>query len=501
MANREHLDILAQGSKAWNAWRKKHPKIKPDLSTISLRDSSFGAIDFSHTYLENSDMRGADFTAANFQGAYLYNVDAEKATFDKTNFRDAVLQRGLFQKASLRNINLEFASLYEANFEAADLSNASLRGANLKDANFDQAILKGANFNETNLDGTMLTQCDLSKCTFKKASLVNIKMVNSNLTGVDLSGRTLAGASFWRANLTNANLRDTDCQMVEFAEANLSGADLSLSNFDTAEFREADLTGADLHGSLLANASLLRAKVEGANFKNCFVYGISAWDLVGSPKDQNDLIITPPSEPVITVDDLEVAQFVYLVYNNKKIRNFMNAFTEKNVLILGRFTPPERKVVLDGLREKLRAFDLIPIVFDFDAPQDKDYTETVQSLAGMSMFVIVDVTNPKSTPLEMEATVKQFKIPYLPIIDTSADERPFAMIVDLQKNFHWVLPTVGYRSKEELFKNLKAAIIDRALEKHNQLRDQKAKANIPLLTIDDLLGAKKSKPVKKSRTR
>jgi hypothetical protein len=71
------------------------------------------------------------------------------------------------------------------------------------------------------------------------------------------------------------------------------------------------------------------------------------------------------------------------------------------------------------------------------APKDKDYTETVQTLAGMSMFVIVDVTNPKSTPLEMEATVKQFKIPYLPIIDASVDERPFAMMVDLQKNFHW----------------------------------------------------------------
>jgi uncharacterized protein YjbI with pentapeptide repeats len=327
--------------------------------------------------------------------------------------------------------------------------------------------------------------------------MVNIKLVNSNLTGVDLSGRTLAGASFWRANLTKANLQETDCQMVEFAEARLANANLSLSNFDTVEFRDADLTNADLHGSILANASMLRAKVEGANLKNCYVYGISAWDLVGTPRSQKDLIVTPPSEPKITVDDLEVAQFVYMVYNNKKIRNFMNAFTEKNVLILGRFTPPERKAVLDGLREKLRTFDLIPIVFDFDAPQDKDYTETVQTLAGMSMFVIVDVTNPKSTPLEMEATVKQFKIPYLPIIDTSVDERPFAMMIDLQKSFHWVLPTFGYRSKDELFQHLKEAIIDRALEKHNELRNQKAKESINMLTVEDLLKVARKKPRKK----
>jgi hypothetical protein len=85
--------------------------------------------------------------------------------------------------------------------------------------------------------------------------------------------------------------------------------------------------------------------------------------------------------------------------------------------------------VLDGLREGLRNFDLLPIVFDFDRPTDKDYTETVQTLAGMSMFVIADLTSPKSTPLELEATVKQFKIPYIPIIDISVDPRPFRCLL------------------------------------------------------------------------
>lgn len=499
MANNKHVEILLQGVKVWNSWRRKYPKIKPDLSTFSLRGADLSFVDFSKTYLENSDLRDAKFTGANFQNAHLYNTDGRNAIFDKANLTNAVLQRALFQKVKLRGAKLDMANLYEANFEKADLSGASLRGADLKDAKFGEAILKGVNFNDANLDGTLLTQCDLSTCTFKNASLVNIKMVNSNLTGVNLSGRTLAGASFWRANLTNADLSDTDCQMVEFAEAQLVNANLSRSNLPTAEFREANLTNADLHGSNLANTSFLRSIVEGANFRDCYVYGLSAWDLIGTPKSQKDLIVTPPTEPIITVDDLEVAQFVYLVYNNKKIRNFMNAFTEKNVLILGRFTPPERKAVLDGLREKLRAFDLVPIVFDFDAPEDKDYTETVQTLAGMSMFVIVDVTNPKSTPLEMEATVKQFKIPYVPIIDTSADERPFAMMVDLQKSFHWVLPTFAYRSKEELFKNLKIIVIDRALEKHNQLRDQKAKEGIAMLTIDDLLKTKKKKTTKKKQ--
>lgn len=487
MANIQHVEILQQGIKAWNAWRMKYPKIKPDLSTLSFNGRNLSGINFSDTFLENSDLRNTKFIGANFQNAYLYNVDAQNAVFDKANLSGANLQRTIFRKAKLRNARLDFANLNESNFEEADLSKASLQEAQIKGAMFDRVILKNANLNRANLYTSFFTGCDLSSCTFRDTAMVEIEMAGSNLTGVDLSAKTLAGGVFWRANLTNANLSETDCQMVEFAEANLTNANLSLSNLDTAEFRDANLTNTDLHGSIMANTSLLRATVEGANFENCEVYGISAWDLIGTPKNQKDLIITPPTEPAITVDDLEVAQFVYLVYNNKKIRNFMNAFTEKNVLILGRFAPPERKAVLDGLREKLRTFDLVPIVFDFDSPQDKDYTETVQTLAGMSMFIIVDVTNPKSTPLEMEATVKQFKIPYLPIIDTSVDDRPFAMMVDLQKSFHWVLPTFGYKSKKELLNNLKIAILDRALEKHNQLRDQKAKEGISMLTIDDLL--------------
>ena len=118
--------------------------------------------------------------------------------------------------------------------------------------------------------------------------------------------------------------------------------------------------------------------------------------------------------------------------------------------------------MLDGLREGLRNFGLLPIVFDFDCPTDKDYTETVQTLAGMSMFVIADLTSPKSTPLELEATVKQFKIPYIPIIDISVDPHPFSMLGDLQKSFHWVLPTLQYKSKEGLLdgENLKTYIIE-----------------------------------------
>jgi hypothetical protein len=64
------------------------------------------------------------------------------------------------------------------------------------------------------------------------------------------------------------------------------------------------------------------------------------------------LVITP-DEPAITVDNIEVAQFVYLMLNNQKVRDVINSITSKAVLILGRFTQ-ERKPVLEALREELR---------------------------------------------------------------------------------------------------------------------------------------------------
>jgi hypothetical protein len=36
MANNEHPAVLKQGVEAWNAWRRNHADIRPDLSRIDL---------------------------------------------------------------------------------------------------------------------------------------------------------------------------------------------------------------------------------------------------------------------------------------------------------------------------------------------------------------------------------------------------------------------------------------------------------------------------------
>jgi len=241
------------------------------------------------------------------------------------------------------------------------------------------------------------------------------------------------------------------------------------ANLNKANMSNADLSNANLIRAWLVGTAIDRTKISGSS-----IYGISVRDLKGEFEEQKDLVITPENTPQITVDKFKVAQFIALILNNEEIRDVYNLLTSKSVLILGSFALPERKAILDALRNKLREYDLVPIVFDFDRPTDKDFTETIKTLAGLSYFVIADITNPKSSPLELQATVPDYQIPFVPIIQEG--ESPFAMMVDLQKKYNWVLDTLTYNSIETLIKALKPAIIDPAIQKHNELRLIKARA-------------------------
>ncbi len=66
---------------------------------------------------------------------------------------------------------------------------------------------------------------------------------------------------------------------------------------------------------------------------------------------------------------------------------------------------------------------------------------------------------------------------------------PFAMMVDLQKKYNWVLDTLSYSSIETLIEALKPAIIDPAIEKHYELRLIKAREP-KIRSADDFIGDK-----------
>src|SRR5271157_6093478 len=179
------------------------------------------------------------------------------------------------------------------------------------------------------------------------------------------------------------------------------------------------------------------------------------------------LIISSPGEPAVTVDNVEVAQFVYLLHHNEKIREVIDTIGKKGVLLLGRFTEG-RIAVLERLRDELRKRGYLPIVFNFDKPETKDFTETVRLLAGLSKFVIADITNPKSSPLELQATVPEIMVPFQPIIQQG--EKPLAMLQDLLiKHRDWIFEPIEYPSVDRLVETMDAEIIAPAEARFDEL--------------------------------
>ena len=246
----------------------------------------------------------------------------------------------------------------------------------------------------------------------------------------------------------------------------MAGADLTWADLSYANLSGANLKGADLSETQFNNTNL-----EGAILTGCRVHGIATWRIHGEPANQTDLIITRNDEATITVDDIRVAQFVYLLLNNQNIRNVVGTIGKKGVLILGRFTP-ERKEILNVLREALRKRNLVPMVFDFDRNEERDFTETILTLTGMSLFIIADITNPRSAPLELQATVPNYMIPFVPII--MQGEKSFSMFRDLKGKFDWVLDELEYDTLESLLAALDLGIITPAMKKHKQLLNRKA---------------------------
>jgi uncharacterized protein YjbI with pentapeptide repeats len=408
MADVNHLEKLKQGISVWNDWRKQFPRMQPDLKDADLKDAN----------LDDADFRRADLSGAN-----LSNADLNSANFSY---------------ACLSNTNLSYANLIEA-----DLYEADLRGTNLSHTNLSDAYLAGTDLRSTYLNSAYLNGANL---------------FGANLSGVILTYYThLNRANLSRANLYEANLNGADLSYADLYEANLSGANLSGAN----------LSGANLNGANLNRTNLVGTNLIKSTLKDCSIYGISAWDVQLEGAEQLNLTITPAGQPTITVDNLKVAQFIYLLLNNQEIRDVINTITTKVVLILGRFTP-ERKRVLDALRDELRKKDYLPIVFDFQKPTNRDLTETVSTLAHMARFIIADITDPKSIPQELRTIILNLpSVVVQPILHARSKE--YGMFGHF-KSFPWVLETHRYTTVDRLLVSLKEHIIEPAEQKAQELK-------------------------------
>jgi uncharacterized protein YjbI with pentapeptide repeats len=170
MANSEHLSILKQGVKIWNAWREEHVGERIDLS----------GIEFNNSYLSGANFRGVDLMRAGLSGADLAGAD------------------------------FHGARLSEANMSGAKLNGADLGGATLSGTDLNCAKLAGANFTSAFLVGASLRHTELMSVQFRHANLSNADLTFANLNGSDLGYANLGGAKLSGSNFNRAMLENTN---------------------------------------------------------------------------------------------------------------------------------------------------------------------------------------------------------------------------------------------------------------------------------------------------
>jgi uncharacterized protein YjbI with pentapeptide repeats len=436
MANQKQIDILKQGVDVWNRWRSGMPDVRPDLRNVDLHEANLFGPDVN-PYLSHVDLHDA----------VLFDADLSSADLRRANLRNSDLRAANLREANLREANLNGAILKKADLHAADLGGAMLMEANLSEVNLHYSDLRDADLSGSYLGRAILDEANLSRANLRRAILRNASLVRADLS---------------RANLAEGNLSATNLNRANLIDAQLQGAFISKANL-----AEANVTGANLKYSRLVEVNLEKAVV-----MNCSIYGISAWDLNLEGANQSNLVINRPEEPTITVDNIEVGQFIYLLLNNQKIRDVINTITSKAVLILGRFTS-ERKACLDALREALRQHGYLPILFDFDKPSSRNLTETVTTLAHIARFVIADITDAKSIPHELQRIIPG--LPSLPVqtILQSSDYE-YGMFEDLL-DYPWVLPPYKYDNTIHLISTLEEKVILPAASKAREIETKREK--------------------------
>jgi uncharacterized protein YjbI with pentapeptide repeats len=398
------------------------------------------------------------------------------------------LDNAVFYRTSLFKADLSEASIREANMTGANLSGATLHKADLQRAILYRATLAGANLFDTTLHEANLCQADLRKANLSMARMHHTDLSGANLTGAVLEGIDLKDAVAHKAIFTSANLSDGLLDQATLSEADLSNANLHNSILD-----ETDLSKAILRGTTLSKASLIGTKLRGATLErvdlsnanlvqsdlreamlaHCLVYGINAWDIQLEGARQQELIITNAGEhePVITVDDLETGQMLYLLLKQTHSRVAFGCAMPKGVLVLARRDGGYEEA--QSIAARLRELDYQPILVELSAAQGEKAWEMLQRLASVVGFVIADIGGPEIAP-ELITLSQRGQTPIIPFASAQADSQALRGSALFAQP--WVYrPPFFYQQPEELSTTLPERIVSTAqsrLQERQQLLER-----------------------------
>ncbi|GCE27570.1 hypothetical protein KDA_30540 [Dictyobacter alpinus] len=459
----QHIKILEQGVEVWNKWRQDNPAIRPKLIGVDLSGQNLSRANFNSADLQKANLRGANLLFGHLNDADLRKADlsgAELGFFDVPNKIN--LSQAIMHRCSLSSNFLQNATIIGTDLSNTDLTGAYLSGKDLRDTNFSNTTLRKASLFGANLTNAKLVNADLREAMLCREAISEVDLedlefedreeIENNIKPTDLTG----------TDLTGANLSGVHLNQVIFREATLCGSDLSRANLFGACLYHANLTGANLTKAILVETDLTKSTLT-----DCRVYGASVWDTKLEEAKQINLIVTPPDRPAISVDDLEIAQFMFLLFEHQKLRDALNSIINRGVLLLGGFDNGGIEI-LHAMADKLRQMKYLPIIFEFARPEHRNLRETVSILAGLSRFVIAEISGP-SVPAELENIASSIHVSIVPIIQESV--RPFSMFIDFLVDYK-VTDLVRYKNKEHLLEVLESKVIDPAESKFEE-RKQK----------------------------
>lgn len=356
-------------------------------------DILFDAIEKNNISIWNNWRRSNSHVKINLKGLRLFGVDLSKINLENADISNAYLFRVDLEKSNLAGSNLSKSVAHICNFSEAVLTEAFLFDSDLSHSNFWHADLWKSNLASATLVGTI----------FRKAHLENANLDKSNIVGADLS----------YADLKNGKV----------SKATISESKLSMATLTQCDIREATVENSCLSGAICSKTDL-----RGSTLRNCSVHGISAWDIIVNEQTiQQNLVISPKDEPEISVDNLKIAQFIYMIRNTGEISKVLDLVSSKLVLILGNFSN-EYKPYLNIVKHEFTLQGYAPVIFDFKGPAHLDTMETVSAIAHLSGIIVADLTNAKSVLQELQHIVPQ--LPSVSIYTLLHESRPLEGMFD-----------------------------------------------------------------------
>lgn len=220
-----------------------------------------------------------------------------------------------------------FPDLYHARITRGKLNSINLSGADLRKSYMDQTDLCESDLRASNLSQSRYESCVFDRAKLNEANLRNGKIRSVSFVGADLSNADLRGVDIQDADFSNANLRGAIFRGAKISNSKFINADLRYATFQSCLLKLTDLHSANLQHSRWSHAT-----VHLCSLNDCLVYGISAWDVKLKDTYQDALVITRPSIAPITVDNLQLAQTIFLFLENRNVRLAIDAFAGKSCL-------------------------------------------------------------------------------------------------------------------------------------------------------------------------